>query len=39
MDYTFSSESVALDQLDFTNHVNIAPGKAPNINTHRPGLT
>lgn len=26
MDYMFSSESVALDQLAFVNHLNINPG-------------
>jgi amidophosphoribosyltransferase len=26
MDYMFSSESVALDQLEFINHITIAPG-------------
>ena len=26
-DYMFSSESVALDQLEFGKHVNIQPGK------------
>ena len=28
MDYMFASESVALDQLEFINHVNVKPGKA-----------
>lgn len=25
-DYMFSSESVALDQLEFSNHITVAPG-------------
>lgn len=28
MDYMFSSESVALDQLQFSNHVTVSPGEA-----------
>ena len=31
MDYMFSSESVALDQLEFANHITIEPG----MMTHR----
>lgn len=29
-DYMFSSESVALDQLMYTDHVTIKPGEQPN---------
>lgn len=34
MDYMFSSESVALDQLAFVNHLNINPGRFISIPPH-----
>lgn len=37
MDYMFSSESVALDQLAFVNHLNINPGMFVSIPPHTTG--